>query len=85
MNWSWLSKLSPAPVFDWLNRMHSNDPSASNSRVLQTLIVVNLVAILWLVVAHAGWVITDNTRLIAITMVVSGAGSYVASKAKEGS
>lgn len=65
---------------DWVGRNLSNDSSSSSSRVLQTLIVLNVVVIVWLVVAKANWTITDNVRLIVLTLITAGAGSYIANK-----
>lgn len=84
MNWSWLSKLSPVPVVDWLGRTFSADSTSSSSRVLQAVIVLNLVPIMWFVVSRANWTISDNARLVLITLIVSGAGSYMTGKLKEG-
>ena len=81
---SLLSKLSPTPILNWIGKLISTDPTTSSSRLLQTIIVLNLVIILWLVVAHASWTITDNVRLIAISLIVSGAGSYMVGKTVEG-
>lgn len=84
MTKSWLSKLSLTPVLNWIGRLMSTDPTTSSSRLLQTVIALNLVIILWLVVAQASWTITDNVRLIAISLIVSGAGSYMVGKTVEG-
>lgn len=84
MTKSWLSKLSLTPVLNYVGRLLSTDTSTSSSRLLQTVIVFNLVIILWLVVAHASWVVSDNVRLIAISLIVSGAGNYMVGKAMEG-
>jgi uncharacterized membrane-anchored protein len=81
---SLLSKLSPMPILNWIGRLISTDPTTSSSRLLQTIIVLNLVIILWLVVAHSAWVISDNVRLVAISLIVSGAGSYMFGKTAEG-
>lgn len=81
---SLLSKLSPMPILNWIGKLISTDLTTSSSRLLQTIIVLNLVIILWLVVAHANWTITDNVRLIAISLIVSGAGSYMVGKTVEG-
>lgn len=67
-------------VIGWLNRNLSSDPTSSNSRVLQTVIVVNIVPLMWLVVAHANWQVSDNARLVLLTLITAGAGSYVAAK-----
>jgi len=81
---SLLSKLSPMPILNWIGRLISTDPTTSSSRLLQTIIVLNLVIILWLVVAHSAWVISDNVRLVAISLIVSGAVSYMVGKTAEG-
>ena len=80
---SLLSKLSPMPILNWIGKLISTDPTTSSSRLLQTIIVLNLVIILWLVVARSNWTITDNVRLIAISLIVSGAGSYMVGKTME--
>lgn len=80
---SLLSKLSPTPILNWIGKLISTDPTTSSSRLLQTIIVLNLVIILWLVVARSNWTITDNVRLIAISLIVSGAGSYMVGKTME--
>lgn len=64
----------------WIDRNLSTDPSTSNSRTLQTLIVINITIMLWIVLARAGWVISDNTRLILICLITGGAGGYIAGK-----
>lgn len=68
----------------WLGKGLSGDSAVSNSRVLQTFIVINLITILWLVVGHAQWVLSDNTRLVMLTLITAGAGGYVANKLMEG-
>lgn len=77
-------------MFKWLKipltRLGKNlsaDGSSSNSRALQSVIVVNLVAILWVVMAKGEWIISDNTRLVMICLIVSGAGAYVGGKKYE--
>lgn len=69
--------------FNWIKKNLSNDQSVSNSRTLQTLIVVNLLVICWIVVAKAGWIVSDNLRLILLCLITGGAGSYIANKLKE--
>lgn len=64
----------------WIDRNLSADPSTSNSRTLQTLIVLNLLVMLWLVLAKAGWTISDNTRLVMLCLITGGAGGYIANK-----
>jgi uncharacterized membrane-anchored protein len=70
--------------FGWLNRNLSADPSTSNSRTLQTLIVINLVVMCWLVLATANWTISDNLRLVLICLITGGAGGYIANKISSG-
>lgn len=72
-------------VTGWLARNLSNDRTASNSRVLQTVIVINLVVILWIVVAKStpAWTLSDNVRLVMLTLITAGAGSYMVGKAAE--
>ena len=73
-------------LLEWVKKNLSNDPASSNSRVLQTVIVLNLVAILWIVMAKSNpaWTISDNTRLVMLTLITAGAGSYIANKATGG-
>lgn len=71
------------PLLNWIKKNLSNDPLTSNSRLLQSVIVVNLTIILWLVVAFSNWVITDNVRLVMLCLITSGAGAYITSKIGE--
>lgn len=73
-------------LLEWVKKNLSNEPAASNSRVLQTVIVLNLTAILWIVMAKSNpaWTISDNTRLVMLTLITAGAGSYIANKATGG-
>lgn len=73
-------------LLELVKRNLSNDPTASNSRVLQTVIVLNLITILWIVMAKSNpaWTISDNTRLVMLTLITAGAGSYIANKATGG-
>lgn len=70
----------PKGLINWIKTMFSSSRSASNSRLLQTLIVLNLLIMLWIVLWFATWKIDDNTRLVLICLVVSGAGSYISNK-----
>jgi hypothetical protein len=75
---NWLKK-----PFIWLGKNLSTDGTSSNSRALQSIIVINLTAILWVVMAKAGYVISDNARLVMICLICSGAGSYSLGKFAE--
>ena len=75
---SWLK----APL-NWLSKNLSTDGSSSSSRALQSIIVINLTIILWVVMAKAGSVISDNARLVMICLICSGAGSYSLGKFAE--
>ena len=66
--------------FNWLARNLSSDGSSSNSRALQSIIVINLVAMLWIVLSHSKYVISDNARLVMVCLIVSGAGAYASGK-----
>ena len=82
---SWWYRLT-APVkklsegVEWIKSNLSSSGSASNSRTLQTLIVFNLLIMMWIVLAKAAWVISDNSRLILLCLITGGAGAYVAGK-----
>lgn len=69
----------------WATKNLSNDTASSNSRVLQTAIVINVLVILWVVLAKANWIISDNARLITLTLITAGAGNYIANKIAGGS
>ena len=64
----------------WIKSNLSPDNSVSNSRTLQSLIVVNLVIMLWIVLQRANWVISDNARLVLICLITGGAGGYIVGK-----
>jgi hypothetical protein len=72
----------PMGLINWIKTMLSSSRSASNSRLLQTLIVGNLLIMLWIVLWFATWRIEDNVRLVLICLIVSGAGVGVAGKLK---
>lgn len=65
---------------NWLNGLFSSSDATSNSRVLQTLIVTNIIVMLWLVLKHASWVISDNARLVMLGLIGGGAGAYITNK-----
>lgn len=69
--------------FVWLAKNLSTDGTSSNSRALQSIIVLNVVAILWAVMAHSGYKIDDNARLVILTLITSGAGGYALGKFAE--
>lgn len=66
--------------FNWLAKNLSSDSTSSNSRALQSIIVVNIVVMLWFVLVKAHWYIHDNTRLVLVCLIVSGAGGYIGGK-----
>lgn len=68
------------PLIKWINANLSADPATSNSRTLQTLIVINLIIMIWIVLVRANWVISDNVRLVLLTLITGGAGGYIAGK-----
>lgn len=69
--------------FTWLSKNLSSGKESSNSRALQSIIVLNLVAMLWIVLAHGAYKIDDNTRLVMLTLITSGAGGYALGKFAE--
>ena len=71
-------------LFSWLNKNLSADSTTSNSRTLQTLIVLNLIVMCWLVLVHANWTISDNLRLVLLCLITGGAGGYIANKLSGG-
>lgn len=66
--------------FTWLSKNLSSSGTSSNSRALQSIIVLNLVVMLWIVLAHGAYKIDDNTRLVMLTLITSGAGGYALGK-----
>lgn len=66
--------------FLWLSKNLSSSPDSSNSRALQSIIVLNLVGMLWIVLAHGAYKIDDNTRVVMLTLITSGAGGYALGK-----
>jgi len=77
---NWAFQLSPLRFIGWINKNLSSDPSSSNSRVLQTIIVLSIVPLVWLVVSHSDWKIEDNPRLILLALITAGAGSYITNR-----
>jgi hypothetical protein len=73
-------KLPGSGLLAWVKANLSNGSSVSNSRTLQTLIVVNILVMLWLVLNRAGWSISDNARLVLLCLITGGAGSYIVGK-----
>jgi hypothetical protein len=72
-------------MIDWLKKLISADAAVSASRLLQTVIVIAIIPLLWMVVWNSKWVISDNARLVLICLIGGGAGGYITSKLKEGS
>lgn len=73
--------MNPVKRFtSWLDKNLSADPATSNSRTLQTLIVINAIAMLWVVLAVSHWVIAPTTQVVLVTLITSGAGAYVGGK-----
>jgi len=64
-----------------LSATFSADPSSSSSRLNQTLIVINMVAMLWYSLIK--WGISDLWKAVAIALIVNGLVTYGASKLKE--
>lgn len=67
----------------WLKKLFSADPEASSSRVIQFLVSAGVLALMWLAIIRS-WAISDNARVILVTLVMGAFGAYAFSKAKEG-
>ena len=67
-------------AMQWVGTSLSNDPSVSNARMLQTFIVLNVVIIIWMVCWKSNWTMSDNVRLVLLTLITGGAGAYAVSK-----
>lgn len=70
-------------MMDWLRKLLSQNGEASSSRTLQAFIAVNVTAILWMVIYHSHWLVTDNVRLVMLTLIGAGATGYGIGKLKE--
>jgi len=80
--WEWI-KARFNTAIKWIGGNLSSDPTNSNSRLLQTVIVLGLLPMVWIIVGKADWKLEDNPRIVIVTLIVSGAGAYAAGKAAE--
>ena len=71
-------------MMTWLKKLLSQDKTSSSSRALQAFIAINVVAMMWAVLAINKWYVHDNTRLVLLTLITGGAGAYITNKLMEG-
>lgn len=71
-------------MMKWIQKLLSQDKTASSSRALQAFIAVSVTAMMWVVLAKNSWYVHDNVRLVLLTLIGAGATGYATGKIMEG-
>ena len=77
------SLLGNLPMVSWLSKTLGNDPTHSSSRAVQAAVVSSTITMLWLSLAHTGWVINDAWASVLKTLIITAGGAYVGGKGAE--